>query len=338
MAYQTGSATGANDLLTQLAAWLVTRGWIQDASVADGSGWRVHLQKSGWYVHLKTTPGGAPPWTGYTNNGSNPPSLWVYMSTNYAGTGVNWNVAGTTGQATGSGQTYAVGHGCHVGTTAIASYHFFDDGNDHIVVVVERTPGMFQALGFGLSVTQHGGSNASCYTFGQYNGGNMYSSSPYTSGSGTGQALCPCVNSADAYDNNSATMYLKCDVDAFVGKWLGVGTTTTDTRSGNTGKTAISSAHKPSGANWTATSAPSTYIPHTDRLFGRGVNVIDSRAILLPIRIFALRDAGGYSLVATLPSVYQTNAVGNGYSALQEVQLGADTYKFFPNFAVKKVA
>ena len=47
MAYQTGIPTDEIDLLQQLVTWLVALGWTQDASAAEGSGWRAHLHKSG---------------------------------------------------------------------------------------------------------------------------------------------------------------------------------------------------------------------------------------------------------------------------------------------------
>src|SRR3984893_4712790 len=57
MAYQAGIPTDEMDLLQQLVTWLVARGWTQDASAAEGSGWRAHLHKSGVYVNLRAMRG-----------------------------------------------------------------------------------------------------------------------------------------------------------------------------------------------------------------------------------------------------------------------------------------
>ena len=70
----------------------------------------------------------------------------------------------------------------------------------------------------------------------------------------------------------------------------------------------------------------------------RLTSALSNQATLLPIHLYANRDAGGVSLWATVPSLYCANAVGNGFAAKSVLALGADSYMLFPNFAVKKVA
>jgi len=64
----------------------------------------------------------------------------------------------------------------------------------------------------------------------------------------------------------------------------------------------------------------------------------DGRANLLPIMLWVLRDSTttGFSMLGTVPNIFSTNAVGNGFSNAQEYVLGATTYKLFPNFCVVK--
>ena len=314
MAYQTGSASSPNDLLGQLAAWLVSRGWTQDASVADGTGWRVHAHKGGSYVHLKTTMTGRP-WA-YGNLAPSYPCLWVYMSTAFVGTGSNWN-ANTTGAPAIISSAGVEGNGIVLNNGAQTSYHFFDDGSDHIVVIVERTPGVYQDLGFGLSVTKHGGNwTGGAYFFGQIN-------DYYNAGGDSDNAHCPFQ-----YGNSDggASGYIRADVDSFSGNWLCC-TPNTSQGYGYTGK--------PCYPNIQASLAT---MPNISNLQGRGVSSLTTQAILFPIRIFAPRDAGGVSLLATIPSVFYSNAYGNGFGLASEFTIGPDTYKVFPNFVVKKVA
>lgn len=79
-------------------------------------------------------------------------------------------------------------------------------------------------------------------------------------------------------------------------------------------------------------------IPHTYELDSYLTCAINSQAVLLPIRVYAMKGDGGPCLLATIPSIYRTNAVGNGYLAGDEYTIGSDTYMLFPNFAVKKAA
>jgi hypothetical protein len=65
----------------------------------------------------------------------------------------------------------------------------------------------------------------------------------------------------------------------------------------------------------------------------------DGRANLLPVYLWANRDGAstGFSLLGSLPIVFASNGVGNGFSNASEYAIGSDTYKMFPNFAVLKV-
>ena len=88
MAYVTGSSFSQNDLVQQLAAWLVIQGWTLDASQADGAGWRVHLHKGGIYAHFRVKPSGGSPFNGYVTWACQLPTLAMYLSSGFeAGAG-----------------------------------------------------------------------------------------------------------------------------------------------------------------------------------------------------------------------------------------------------------
>ena len=90
MAYSTGSYTGIDDALDKFAAWAVTNGWMQNNLSADGTGKRLHIQKTigagTFYFNLRSATAesitGAGTITGICVNGS----------TAWDGTGTAWNL------------------------------------------------------------------------------------------------------------------------------------------------------------------------------------------------------------------------------------------------------
>jgi hypothetical protein len=69
------------------------------------------------------------------------------------------------------------------------------------------------------------------------------------------------------------------------------------------------------------------------------VSAQDGRANLLPCLLYVQRDGSGpgYSPLGTVPTIFVTSAVGQGFSPASDYVIGADTYTMFPYFAVKKV-
>ena len=320
MAYSTGSATSQHDLLQQLASWLVTQGWTLDASQADGSDWRAHLNKSGWYLHLRTRPTGNP-FDGFVNNQCLVPTLCCYMSTAFAGIGSAW-FASLTGSPLGT-DGKVCGAGIVVNPADNAAFYFFHDDADHYTIVVERSTGLFQVMGFGLSLLKHGGGwTGGPYIHGHLAGGNT-STTPLNHNS-----RCPFYYGSHEYGISNSS-FVRIDVDTFTDNWISIGPASS-ARMGWTARRGYSSVR--------GQTALPTSIPHTDDLVSVLISSINSQAVLLPIRIFSEKGEGGPCLIGTAPAVYQSNAVGNGYLPGTEIQLGADTYKLFPEFAVKKVA
>jgi hypothetical protein len=329
MSYQTGTASSPTNLLQTIVTWLVAIGWTQDMSQADGAGWRAHLHKSGNYVNFRSC----------INETS---GIWgggvyqaAYSLNMYTGTGFNgasaWNAQ--AGGPIGSGAAYTVGVACALPVGAIQNYYFFGDATgDNIVIVVERTPSLYVHMGWGPSLVKAGTWTGGAYFFGTVCG--YYA--PYTGSAGPGNTTSSSCPGCDADYISCQNCYIRIDVDAFTGKWLGV-SSNVGAPQGYTGKSAASSVMPAVSYaartlaprftdNWQ--SAPSWQNSQTSSA--------DSRANLLPVHLWAVRDTGAMSFIGWIPNVFSTNGVGNGFSNASEYVLGPTTYKMFPNFAVVK--
>lgn len=322
MAYQNGVASSTVNLLTQLVTFLAANGWTTDSSVADGVlsvGWRAHLHRSGVYVNLRAAMNESV-WVGGQGSG-NGYGLGVYLGTGYNSANA-WNTQ--AGGPIGQGQTYTVGASMNLPSGAITGYDFFTDAaGDNVVVVVEKTPGIFVHIGFGVSIAKAGAFTGGPYFFGSSSG---YALSNATSGS-PGSLLTAQTPTIDLDANSLCTSFVRADVDSFTGLWLSTGINTFY-GGGYTGKRSWGSP---------STSQIPFAIPHYQYFSDRQVSSMNAMANLLPLRMYCERDVSGYSLLGTIPGVYMSNAVGKGFSQRSDYVLGADTYKMFPNFAVKKV-
>lgn len=329
MSYETGTATSPNDLLQKLVTFLAAHGWTQDTSTSDSSAWKACLHKGGTYANFRTSVNeyGTTIWGGGTAQGSSYPTYGInlYLGTaNGAGSSPWYNGAGAP---VGNGQSYKVGASTRLPSGAIVAYHFFiDSAEDNFIAVIETTPGIYVNFGFGKSITKAGSFTGGEYFFGCFSGYESNSANPNYGVTGSQKA--PGTYYAD-FTTWGANCFIKADVDTFTSKWLSNTTTNTATY-GYTGKNFDVSI-------W-GYSAGSANIPRMDTIKDRSHNALNGAPILLPIMCFAARDAGGFSLIGELPNIFHTNAVGNGNNAGDEITIGADTYKLYPNFAVKKVA
>lgn len=324
-AYQTGSASSPTDLLQKLVTWLVAQGWTQNMSKSEGTGWRAHLSKNGVFVNMRATPGSETLWGYSIKQNPQRAGIGIYTGTGYNGSSA-WNAQ--AGGPIGNGQTYTLG--CIMPTDAtILAYHFFDDGADNIVVVIERTSGIFGHMGWGPSIIKNGTWTGGAYFFAQlagYSGGEYADSYP-----GAGMtASCPFAVS-DA--NASAASFVRADVDAFTGKWVGVTyygvTSAYQGYTGKLGQTpfAVFGVYNPHEA-----------IPNYTVFKDRLTSALNAQANLIPIRVYAARDTGGYSLIGDVPNIFLSNATANGFAPSTVYPLGSDNYMLFHNFAVLKKA
>lgn len=340
MSYQTGTASSPVDLLQKLVAWLAGLGWNTDLSAADGAGsvgWRAHLDLHGNFVHLRAflNEGASVPFAS-NGNGSGNAGIALYLSTAF-NTSVAWNVQPGNPPFQSGSSTNVVGCGMALPSGAIQNYFFFADATfDNIVVVVEKTPGVYVYIGWGLSIQKAGAVTGGPYFFGSSQG--YFASAVTVSNPSPGlltSSYCPCSHGDWGLGVPYQNGYFRADVDGFTGKWIGLSDNTSAAQ-GYTGKNAASPVV---GLANTRTELP-RYAVNVNAVqwqFNQ-TSQLDGRANLLPLLIWAARDAtpGGYSPIGVVPNIFYCTGVGQGFSNAQEITLGAVTYKLFPNFAVIK--
>ncbi len=340
MAYQTGTATSPTDLLQQLVTFLTNNGWTSNMSQADGAGWRAHLAKGGLYINLRAnmSEAGSAVWGNPPQNNTNQYTLNAYTGTGFS-SGSNWR--SQAGGPIGVGVAYTIGAVMNTGLATV-TYFFFQDAADNVIVVVERTAGAYVYIGWGPSINKVGSWTGGMYCFGPHRVDNpeLMMASP------NGPGFCPFHNGFGGTQQiNNA--FVRADVDAFTGKYLAVGRNTSGSQPGRgvTGKLIHSSVPgiNDGGNEDTAIYSTSTEFPHyagsgTGAGFSsRLTSAFNARANLLPILLWAQRDAGGWSLLGTVPSIFRTNGVGQGFSPASVYTVGPDNYMMFPHFAVKKL-
>lgn len=331
MAYGTGPGSSPTDLLQRLVTWLNSQGWNTDMSQADGSGWRAHLHKpgTGVYVNLRAAH------NEIIQTDADPAAktgIAIYLGTGFS-SGSAWHAQ--AGRPLANGQTYTEISFCRLPIGAVIGWKAFQDGNDNIIVVIEKTGGIFAHLGFGVSLNKVGS-----WTGGPY----FFASSPMWNAMTDGYAgdaghtaTCPmgCISLQNAPNVGiaGASGFVRVDVDGFTGNWVGVSCIATDWRLGYTGKNGVAGIRYRSGED----DQEATAIPGYQVLWNCLVSTMTTRAVLLPVRIYVQRDGGGWSMIGTLPSIYVSSAVGQGYNALSTYTVGAKTFMLFPSFAVLQV-
>lgn len=316
----TGSATDVIDLIQKLVAWLVTRGYTNNMSAAIPSGgWRAHLNKGSTYVNLGTA------WTASVYLWQSQFSASTQIGLNmYLGTGFNGanDFKNQPGGPVQNGTAYSVGVAAVTGTGAITSYQFIDDGNGNILVIIERSPGIFRYVCWG-EVTKYG-----TWTGGAYFGG---SSACYygSTANDTGLVQNRCPFSCGDITTRAHAAFVRADVDTFTGKWLCGGVDTEN--QGILGWTGKSLQSGIDGSNASSTDVPVI----NNYMQGFLHSTLSARIITVPIIVYAKRDAGGYSALGELPTLRLCQAVTKGTSVGTDVPLGPDTWRIFNGFAQK---
>jgi hypothetical protein len=158
----------------------------------------------------------------------------------------------------------------------------------------------------------------------------------------------PCPGSHQDV-NGLAAGFVLCDSDSFTGKWIaisdaGVGLAYT----GRGGASSVFTANALHGGATQTASIPrfatvaDTALANPHQFQFQQTSELDGRVNLLPVLWWVGRDGssgptGGFSLIGSLPGIFFSNGVGNGFVPSGEYVIGSDTYKMFPNFAVAKV-
>lgn len=148
MAYQTGTATGANDLLDKLRLFAIAQGWTANRWVAAGSGQELCLSKGSAYFNFRS----------YQNE-----TVLVNGTSSTLRYGINMN--GSDGYDGGSAWDRQPGYPLRTSSSGgdqghaympfvisqgpFVAYHFFAPDSKTIYLELEITTGTFLRLGFG---------------------------------------------------------------------------------------------------------------------------------------------------------------------------------------------
>ena len=307
MAYETGTWLNPSDGLDKIRIFLLAQGWTVDAFTVEAPGKRLHMHKGAFYLNMKSADSTASNiWPDYL--GAIGVQIGFNVGTGYTSANAWRDQPGVVATAAG----LSIGGAIPLPAGAITSYRFdYDDAYKSLVIYVQTQPGVWRWGGFGESLLKAGA----------WTGGGWVASSsnykmvgyPYDIGHSNSLAAYPFGANSDA-STNYPLVYVRADVDAFTGKW--VSCCPTDV-TGKAGDTCLRGAQAV-GAN----------TPSFTTLLDRARNAMNSLSVLLPVQVFAVRDAGGISLLGTLPNVFVTNI--NGMVAGQSYQQGVDWFTPFP--------
>jgi len=322
-AYSTGTAASGTALLQALVTWLVAQGWTQDASASEGTGWRAHLHKGGNYLNFRVASNEII-WASQGNGAGY--GIGFYMGDGYSGAAA-WNLQ--SGAPLASGGSDRVGVSMPLPNGAVTAYHFFDNGADHVTVVVERAPGIFVHLGWGPSLVQTGYATDFPYFFGTAAG--FWLQGTYSSGQGVNVSSYTPMNCG--HDNTHADCFFKVDAATFAARWIGVTDTTSPAnQSGYTGKkgrTAINQSTVGVSSDQFVNYQFVWQIIHQSAFVG---------SLILPVHCYVENAATRWSPVGYPPTVFLCGAVGHGFGSGEVYAVGGLNYMVFPSFAVLKAA
>lgn len=305
MAYEIGSWLNPSDGLDKIRVFLIAQGWTVDSFVVEAPGKRLHMHKGTTYLNAHSSDDSTIRLWDTTYSGAGMPQIGFNLGTGYSGA-TSWrDQPGVVRDPVGT----PIGSAMQLPAAAIVSYRFdYDDLYKSLVVYVQTTIGVWRWMGFGESLIKAG-----VWTGGAW----IASSSNFYYAN---YVAYPGNNSPDsaypfgANENFAAMAYLRADVDAYVGKWVSCSPTD------GTGKGG--------GTNVAGSRPVQATIPSLAALHNRARNSLNSLSVLLPLQLFANRDAGGVSLLGTLPNIYATNTAGMVPG--QPYQQGVDWFTPYP--------
>ncbi len=336
MPYETGTASSPADLLQKIGTFISSHGWTIDSSVVagywdgtGGPGWRLHAHRGVVYVNLRaavnesyesavhadTTIVGFRASPAYRYSG-----IDISVGTGYNGANL-WR--DQPGVPVGCTNLWPVGSGMQLPQGAISWYHFFADATgDNIIVVVEKTAGVFTHLFWGTSLKKLGTWTGGPY-FGAAIHGYSVGADPNTAHHGLlWSAVCPGTNSTSW----SSAFCVRIDVDTWIGKWASNadGSVGYDAY-GYTGWRLLSCA--------TFDISCHSNVPEYGEMLKRLTSSMSGQSVFLPIRILAERNAvssGEWSFIGTIPNIFCSNACDKGFAPAGLYSWGSDQYRVFP--------
>jgi hypothetical protein len=341
--YQTGSATSPWDLIDKLKVWLLVQGWTQDQHGSP----RSHLHKGSIYMHFcaasdsQIWPREALPTT-YYHDYLGGYGVGCYMSTGYSAA-IDWDVM--PGRPIRFGDdTEERGLGCGMNLPASGGdYHFFDDGNDNITVVVERSPGIFCHMGWGPALYEAGQPESFPYFFASssayMNTAETYPADRYGLNL---SALTPFSHPDEDYSSYGggqryihSNAFARVDAATFSDRWVGNGCR----NEGGYGYTGRFMRNNLNLHPNTQGDANEGEYPGHEYIHDRIYQSAFAGGLLLPLHSFVLTDPGArWAPIGYPPTVFWCEAVGNGFSQNDIYAVGGLNYMLFPHFAVLKAA
>jgi hypothetical protein len=319
MSYQAGGASSPVDLLAQFKVFLAAAGWTVDQDLVNGTGRVVSVSKGTKHITLKSFI--AETGNMHGQNGSNVgsgiavlghPNVWVNP-----GTGNWWMQAGAPIINGGSMLNDTLDAIMFTPAGLISNYWMFADAaGDNVVLVAFKSSGVYSYLYFGDIIKVQAWSGDGVY-FGASTNRNVLTAE--------GNTTMPPPPAA-VPSNGVTTGFLHADIDSFVGKWAAL--------PNGTGKAMQATAHR------VGSSAEGG-----DNIgyFGLRTSAASARTgglIMLPILWLVERDfggaltGGGWSLVGTIPNIFQTKSDGFVPGAVYNIS--TDQYVVFPGFAIRK--
>ena len=314
MAYETGTWLNPSDGLDKIRVFLLAQGWTVDAFTVEAPGKRLHMHKGTFYLNAKSADSAASNiWPDYYG------AIGIQIGFNV---GTGYTPANSWRDQPGVVKTTAglpIGGAIQLPAGAITSYRFdYDDTYKSLVIYVQTQPGVWRWGGFGESLVKAG-----AWTGGAWIAASSYYwIVGYTAGIGHTNALTayPFGANSDSGPYSYPLVFVRADVDAYAGKWVSCCPADATGKAGDTclrGGQAV-------GVN----------TPSFTTLLDRARNSMNSLSVLLPVQVFAARDAGGVSLLGTLPNVFVTNI--SGMVPGQSYQQGVDWFTPFPGDTVTR--
>lgn len=337
-AYTTGISSSPTNLLQTLVSWLTTGGWTVDSSVSDGTGWRAHLHKSGLYVNLRAAMNETiyPYGVSDYHDSSAGYGIGVYLGDGYSG-GSSWiEQSGGPARADGS----VVGVGANLPSGSVAAYHLFDDGSDNIVVVVERSPGLFCHFGWGPDMSEAGQPEDFPYCFGSsssYRNVCLAASLGATLRHGinlTARAPMSPVDMDVRSDTHTSTQghtnaLVRVDATTFTDQWVANGKGIY----GGHGYTGRSMRCCLTDDDVLVGTMEDNEYPSYRCLRDRVHQSAYAGGVLLPLHCFVLTDPDArWAPIGYPPSLYWCDIVGHGYAQGEIYSVGGVDYMVFPGF------
>ncbi len=304
MAYETGTWLTPSDGLDKIRVFLLAQGWTVDAFIVEAPGKRLHMHKGTFYLNMKSADSAT---TNIWPDGYGGIQIGFNVGTGYTPANSWRDQPGVVKTAIGA----PIGGAIQLPAGAVTSYRFdYDDTYKSLVIWVQTQIGVWRWGGFGESLLKAGAWTGGAWVASSAN--YLYAGYIYGQGHTNSGPAYPFGANSDYYAQ--PLVFVRADVDAYVGKWVSCCPTDATGKAGDTclrGGQAV-------GAN----------TPSFTSLLDRARNAMNSLSVLLPVQVFAVRDAGGISLLGTLPNIYATNI--SGMVAGQSYQQGVDWFTPFP--------